>query len=438
MSAARATPALGVEPLPSASCYGLADCNNFYAACETVFRPKLAGKPMIVLSNNDGCVIARSQAAKALGVTMGQPAYELTALITRQDLIVCSANFALYGDMSARVMEVLARSAPRLDVYSIDEAFLDLTVVPPSRRARYAAHLRAQVRQWTGIPVSIGLASTKTLAKAANDRAKKLPAGILELGSQTGIDTLLKEMAASDVWGIGQRRGAFLRTQHIETAYDFKCADTAWVRRQLSVVSARTQLELRGISCLPLDEGREPKQQIMSSRSFGTPVRELAALKEALAQYTTRATEKLRRQHSLATTLTVFISTNVFREDERQYHKSATVTLPRATAYTPEILGVAHRALERIYRAGYRYHKAGVLLGGFVSDAYEQGDLFAAPPDPRHEALMQVLDTVNRRFGRDTLHLVSVGKRGQRAWEMKQAHLSPHYTTRWSDLARVR
>ncbi len=245
-------------------------------------------------------------------------------------------------------------------------------------------------------------------------------------------------MAARDVWGIGPRRGAFLRTQHIETAYDFKCADTAWVRRHLSVVSARTQPELRGISCLPLDEVREPKQQIMSSRSFGTPVRELAALKEAIAQYTTRATEKLRRQHSLATTLTVFISTNVFREDERQYHKSATVTLPRATAYTPEILCVAHRALERIYRAGYRYHKAGVMLGGFVSDAYEQGDLFAAPPDPRHEALMHVMDRVNQRFGRDTLHLVSVGTRGHRAWEMKQAHLSPHYTTRWSDLARVR
>jgi DNA polymerase V len=182
MSAAQAH-ALGVEPLPSATCYALADCNNFYASCETVFQPKLAGQPVIVLSNNDGCVIARSQAAKALGVTMGQPAHELSALITRQDIVICSANFALYGDMSARVMEVLAHSAPRLDVYSIDEAFLDLTVVPPSRRARYAARLRATVKQWTGIPVSIGIASTKTLAKAANDRAKKLPAGILSTSS---------------------------------------------------------------------------------------------------------------------------------------------------------------------------------------------------------------------------------------------------------------
>ena len=434
-----------LSPLPDAPrrsapapVFGLADCNNFYASCETVFRPHLAGKPVIVLSNNDGCVIARSREAKALGVPMGAAAHTLKALIKAQGVVVCSANFPLYGDLSQRVMDVLGRFTPALDVYSIDEAFLDLTPVPPQERASYAGRIRAAVHQWTGIWVSVGVAPTKTLAKAANDTAKHQPTGALTLHTEAEIDVLLRTLAVEDVWGIGARRGATLRAHGITTAYALKQASHAWVKRHLYTPVARTQLELWGVACLPLEAARATKQQIMSSRSFGQPVQELGDLKEALAQYATRACEKLRAQRSLARVITVWLSTNQFREDEPHYSRSCTLTLPRATAYTPEIVRSAFAGLERLYRPGLRYHKTGIALADLVADTVIQPTLFTPPPDARQTEVARVMDAINARFGRDTIHLAATGvtQRAQR-WRMRQAHRSPRYTTQWSELGQV-
>lgn len=443
--------------------FALADCNNFYASCETVFRPELADRPVIVLSNNDGCVIARNALAKQLGIKMAVPAHTLTALIAQHHVVVCSSNFALYADMSNRVMDVLATFTPTLEMYSIDESFLDVSPISPSDHYLHAIRMRSTVRRYTGIPISVGIGPTKTLAKIANHAAKQLESGILVLdpldpfdalaqqeqrhqaqqrNSATDglLDRLLDALVVEEIWGIGHRRGAWLRAHGIRTALEFKRADIGWLRRHLSVTVARTALELRGISCLPLAAMRAKKQQICVSRSFGREITTLAEMKEAVAHYTTRAGEKLRANGTLARTLTVFVTTNGFRADRAQYHKSATVKLPRATAYTPEIIAQAHALLAKIWQPGYDYHKAGVVLGELTTDAYEQLELFAAPPpapEDRRQArtVMAAVDQINARFGRDTLRLAASGI--ERPWGMRQAHRSPRYTTRWDELVRA-
>lgn len=418
--------------------FALADCNNFYASCEAVFRPGIADRPVIVLSNNDGCVIARNAQAKKLGIKMAVPVYTLSALIQQHNMVVCSSNFALYADMSNRVMEVLASFTPTLEMYSIDESFLDVSPIVPPEQYRYAARVRSTVRRWTGIPVSIGIGHTKTLAKIANHRAKQLPGGILVLDQERATDALLDALVVEEIWGIGHRRGVWLRAHGIRTALDFKYADTAWLRRHLSVTVARTSLELRGVSCLPLSSLRAKKQQICVSRSFGREIEARAEMQEALAHYATRACEKLRGNGTLAQALTVFVMTNGFRKDRAQYSKSATVKLPRATAYTPEIIAQAHLLLAKLWKPGYRYHKAGVLLGDLVTDAYEQLELFAAPPPvpDDQQRVMAALDQINSRFGRDTLRLAASGI--ERPWGMRQAARSPRYTTRWDELVQAR
>lgn len=452
--------------------FALADCNNFYASCETVFRPALAERPVIVLSNNDGCVIARNAQAKQLGIKMAVPAHTLTALIQQHHIVVCSANFALYADMSNRVMDVLATFTPTLEMYSIDESFLDVSPIAPSDRYLHAIRMRSTVRRYTGIPISIGIGPTKTLAKIANHAAKKLDSGILVLdlaldaaldlpntpnaaldpfdqGQQAKqgnsatdglLDRLLDALVVEEIWGIGHRRGAWLRAHGIRTALEFKRADIAWLRRHLSVTVARAALELRGVSCLPLSAMRAKKQQICVSRSFGREITTLGEMREAVAHYATRAAEKLRANGTLACTLTVFVTTNGFRADRAQYRKSASIKLPRATAYTPEIIAQAHALLAKIWQPGYRYHKAGVVLGELTTDAYEQLELFAAPPpapEDRRQArtVMAAVDQINARFGRDTLRLAASGI--ERPWEMRQANRSPRYTTRWEELVRA-
>jgi DNA polymerase V len=299
------------------------------------------------------------------------------------------------------------------------------------------------VRRWTGIPISIGVGATKTLAKVANHAAKQLPGGILALDQEAVIDQLLDALVVEEIWGIGHRRGAWLRAHGIRTALAFKEADSAWLRRHLSVTVARTALELRGVSCLPLAAMRAQKQQICVSRSFGREIETIAEMREAVAQYASRACEKSRangRDHgTMARTLTVFITTNEFQQQQRQYSKSTSVRLPRATAYTPEVVAQAHTLLARLWRPGYRYHKAGVLLGDLVTDAYEQLELFAPPPDQplpvEQRQAMSAVDAVNARFGRDTLRMAASGL--ERPWGMRQRNRSPRYTTRWDELARV-
>jgi DNA polymerase V len=405
-----------------------------------------------VLGNNDGNIIARSRPAKALGIPMAAPLHQVRSIIEQHDVIVCSANFALYEDLSQRVMRVLERYTPRLDVYSIDEAFLDLSPVvdlPLAHQRAYLAEVRSTVRRWTGIPISIGLATTKTLAKAAAEYGKKAPdtGGVYALPTQDDAarETLLRWLPVADVWGIGPRRAKLLAGYSVNTAWDFAQYDARWVRKHLTVTGARTQLELRGVPCLSLDDPPERRKQLCVSRSFGKPVTALEHLREAVALFTAHAAEKCRAQHTLATRLTVFVNTNVFHEDEPQHCASATIALPRATADTRELLEAASAALERVWRAGYRYHKCGVILGEFTGDAIRQGELFAdddlAPGAihrhrARSEELMRTLDAINARFGRDMIRPLSTGI--AQPWRMRQAWRSPRYTTRWSELAGVR
>lgn len=421
---------------PDQSCFALADCNNFYASCEAVFRPELAEHPVIVLGNNDGNIIARNAAAKALGIRMASPLHEVQHLINRHSVAVCSANFALYGDLSSRVMSVLGRFTPRLDVYSIDEAFLDLADVLRDTRANYAREIRATVRQWTGITVSIGVAPTKTLAKAAAECAKQDGTGVAVWMDSSTIAGRLQSLPVGEVWGIGPRHAAYLQQHDITTAYDLAWADAHWVRRHLYVPVARTQLELRGIACLPLKTMRAAKKEVCCSRSFGKAITRLADLQEAITQYASWAAEKIRAQHSAATVVSVFVQTNVFRQRETQYHNSATVRLSRPTNDTLEIAETAHRTVERLYRDGVNFHKAGVILTGLVPDSPAQLALWGSPDDSRRRALMRTLDAINGKYGHDTVRVAGAGL--AQPWRMRQQWRSPHYTTRWSDLVKVR
>jgi DNA polymerase V len=421
-----------LHPAPVVTAYALVDCNNFFASCEAVFRPEWRDRPLVVAGSNDGVVIARSPAAKELGISMGAPLYRVRTLLDQHRVVVCSANFALYADLSCRVMETLRQFSERLEVSSVDEAFLDFAAVPPVSRLSYAAEIRATVGQWIGIPVSLGVACTKTLAKAAADRAKRLPGGVLVLGSEGERDALLRSLPVDAIWGIGMHRATFLRRHEIETAYDFMCADASWIRRHMSVAGARIQLELRGVACLPADAVHEAKKQICTSRSFGRPVIRLSELREAVALHASRCAAKARAQRTAATCLTVFLGGNRFQAGRG---KTCTIQLPHATADTLEIVYIAHEALARIYQRGESYHRAGVILGGFVSDEIQQAELFAAPDDPRRERLMCTIDTINRRFGADTIRLLATGI--ERPWCAKSADRSPGYTTRWSDLARA-
>lgn len=417
--------------------YALADCNNFYASCECLFAPQLKNKPVLVLSNNDGCVIARSNEVKALGIPMGAPIHQWQQVVEQHHIQVFSANFALYGNLSARVMSTLGRFTDQLEVYSIDEAWLDFTAVAPASYTAYAQEIRQTVGNWIGIPISIGVAGTKTLAKVANKAAKKGNEGVLALQTEQEIDPWLATLPVEDVWGIGPRHAEFLHTHKIYTAFQLKHTPERWIKQHLHLPGLRTVLELRGISCLPLDEAPQPRKQIAVTRSFGHAVEALAELKEAMAFYVSRAAEKLREQHSLASVLCVFIQTNSFRPEQPQYHRSGVIHLPAPTNDTGELIGSALRGVERLYRPGFQYHKAGVFLQELVPDTYRQLRLFASTEGMVHtQTVVEVIDAINRKFGRETIRYAATGKTP--GWKMKQAHKSPHYTTSLDELPLVR
>lgn len=417
----------------------LVDCNNFYASCERVFEPRLEGRPIIVLSNNDGCVVARSNESKALGIPMGAPVHECKDLIRRHGVVVRSSNYALYGDMSRRVMNILSEYSPNQEVYSIDESFLDFTGMP--KPLEIAARLRADVRKRTGIPVAVGIGRTKTLAKLGNYCAKKIEPykadGVFYWETLDAMDYmhLLYGIDVSEVWGIGRRISAKLESLGIRNVSQLMTADPKLIRKHFSVVVERTVNELNGTPCLSLEEMAPDKKQIIASRSFGNLITELEDLEAAVASHVSRGVEKLRHQHSTASLLTVFIQTNRFRVQDPQYHPSLTVALVQPSADIGAFLTAANQALRRIYRTGYRYKKAGIMLQGIQSDQVWQNDLFAPEPDPVREALMQTLDRVNRKYGRGTVKAATelLGSR----WQMKQELRSPRYTTCWEELRVV-
>jgi DNA polymerase V len=418
--------------------FALADANNFYVSCERVFRPALEGRPVVVLSNNDGCVIARSNEAKALGLAMGDPYHLNQEKLTAHGVVVFSSNYALYGDMSRRVMDTLADHTPEIELYSIDEAFLNLAGFERRGLVDYARLIRATVKRDTGIPVSIGIGPTKTLAKVANHLAKAQPetGGVYELEA-ADADQALAGIEVGEVWGVGPRWATWLEEQGITTALDLKRADPKAIRRKMTVVGERLVYELNGRSCLPLELVTPPRQGLTVSRSFGQTLTALQPIKEALVSFVGRAGEKLRRQGLMAGQVAVFVTTNRFSERQPFYANSATVKLPYPTDFTPDLVEAAVQLLETLYRPGFHYQKCGVMLLDLFPVTQVQADLFDTRNRSREAWLMRALDSLNANYGART---VRVGNHGgsRPAWAMRQAFRSPRYTTRWRELPVVR
>jgi len=414
----------------------LVDCNNFYASCERVFQPMLRGRPVVVLSNNDGCVIARSNEAKALGIDMGAPWHLNRDRFAKAGVIVRSSNYTLYGDMSARVMRILDGFAPEMEIYSIDEAFLNLAGFD-HRLDAHAREIRAKVMRWTGIPVSIGIAPTKTLAKVANRIAKKSPdsGGVLQLMDEASQSAALARIELTDLWGLAGRLAARLRDIGITTPLQLRDADPKFIRAHTSVVMEKMVLELRGMPCIGLEHGTPDRQTIMSSRSFGRPVETREEMEEAVASYVSRAAEKMRRQHLVTLAVQVFVTTNRFKTEDKQYQAACTIHLPVATADTTRLVRAALQGLGRIYKPGYRYKKAGVVCLDLHRATALQEGLFNAADTPVRTGLMQAMDALNQRYGRDTVTIATAGTR--KAWSLRSDQRSPAYTTRWQDLLAV-
>ena len=418
--------------------FALVDCNNFYASCERVFDPSLSNMPVVILSNNDGCAVALSNEAKALGFHVGSPVFKQKELIEKNNIKVFSSNYSLYGDMSHRVMDVISAYSPDIEYYSIDECFLGLDGLLENLTG-FGKRLRKEVLKLTGIPVSVGIASTKTLAKVAAKAAKKDTSlgGVLDIHGHSFDDNLLGRTMVEDVWGIGSAGAGKLNGYGITTALDLKNADDAWIRKNMGgIAGLKTAWELRGISCIPLEISRKTKKQIVSSRSFGKSVEDLGHLSEAVSLFAATASCKLRAEKSLATAITVFIYTNRFKENEPQYNGSMTKGISSPTNSTPAIIKEADSLLRKIYKKGYRYKKAGIALSGIIPGALSSGELFIdGAAEKKNGDLMKVIDRLNSRYGSETVRYASTGI--NRPWKMKREMLSPRYTTSWDELLTI-
>ena len=425
----------------------LIDCNNFYVSCERLFRPRLEGKPVVVLSNNDGCVVSRSQEVKDLGIKMAVPWFQLKNIAKRHGIIALSSNYTLYADISNRVMRLLSQWSPDQEVYSIDESFLDLTgMVGISNLARYAQTIRSTIRQCVGIPVCVGIAPSKTLAKLANHVAKKQRHydSVCDFNAMSAqeLDTLLAQIGVGEVWGVGRRSTSRLQQMSIGSVLELKRSSAKRVRAEFGVVMERIVAELNGEGCLELDDVTPPRQQIICSRSFGVPVALLADLEQAVIAYTSRAAEKLRRQRSLAGGIQVYIRTNphkanAHKESDPQYQQSMLLPLPEPTNDTRLLCHAALGGLRQIYRSGYAYQKAGVMLTEIIAVAARPRTLFDdVVAQQKSAALMTTLDQINRRMGSGTVQLLGEGIR--KSWAMRRGNVSQRYTTEWDELAVVR
>lgn len=418
--------------------FALADCNNFFASCERVFNPALVGKPVVVLSNNDGCVIARSNEAKAIGIKMGVPAYQIKDLVVGYGVKVFSSNYALYGDMSNRVMQTLAQFSPQIEVYSIDEAFLELSGFELYDLYEYARKIRHVTTRNTGIPISVGVAPTKTLAKVANHFAKKYPnyGGFCIIDSEDKRIKALKLYDVGEVWGVGRQYVKLLFRYGVKTAYDFTQLPEEWVRSNMSVQGVRMQKELKGIPCINTLQGIPAKQSICTSRSFGQMQTGWGPISEAVATFAASCASKLRAQKSVAQIVTVFIHTNFFRKDFPQYSNAISLAMPVSTSSSIEIVQYAQLCLGRIYVAGNSYKKAGVIVSGISTDGSVQTALFDEVDRDKHQMAMSVLDSLNKKYGKGSVKLAAEGN--GHGWKLRQEQLSPRYTTSWSDIIKIK
>ena len=418
--------------------FALVDCNNFYVSCERVFNPKLVDKPVIVLSNNDGCAVARSNEAKALGIAMGAPFFQIKSIVEGNGVQVFSSNYPLYGDMSNRVMQTLAPFTPAMEIYSIDEAFLDLTNFAFTDLAAYARRMRNTVKRDTGIPVSIGIAPTKTLAKIANRIAKKSPKadGVLDLTPTSYRDLALEMTPIEDVWGIGRRLTPFLKDRGIRTALDFKSTAPSLIRRKMGINGIRMLQELAGKSCYPLEDCPARRKSVAVSRSFKTPTTTFDELFQAVSLYLSRGAEKLRQQGSFTETLTVYVMTNRF-SPQSYYYNSKTAVLPTASNSTPELIGQGKGLLKQIFQSGKYYTKAGIVFSSLIRDGQVQLDLFDTTDRSRSDNLMQTMDRINARMGSHSVRYAAMGLSGHPSWKGASNHRSAAYTTEWNQLLNV-
>src|SRR5450830_599969 len=415
--------------------FALIDCNSFYASCERVFRPDLAKVPIVVLSNNDGCVIARSYDAKPF-IKMGEPYFQIKHKLKQHGIVPFSSNYALYGDMSERVMSLIEAMVPAVEVYSIDEAFADLTGV--GGLDALGRRIRAQVLRCTGIPVGVGIAHTKTLAKLANHTAKRLQSetgGVVNITDPIKRDWVLRNTDVAEVWGVGRKMKLHLDALGIKSAMDLARADPWTLRKKFSIVIEKTARELAGTSCLELDEPDPPKQEICCSRMFGKRLTEIAPIKEAVATYTARAAEKLRRQNSMCKKIRDSIRTGMFNPEEAKYANGIIVELPYPTDDTRLMTNAASEAVDRLYRAGFRYSKAEVLLLNLCQRGEYTDDLFAVSQPESSERVMTVLDSINAKWGRGTMRLASVPTSPD--WGMRREMMSQSFTTRVDQLWTV-
>ena len=422
------------ELQPPTKLYALVDCDNFYVSCERVFAPELAARPVIILSNNDGCVVARSVEAKALGIGMGEPFYHVKEIVKKENIKVFSSNYVLYGDLSRRVMETLSLFSPDVEVYSIDEAFL---LLPLTANADLAINIRETVLKRTGIPVTIGIGETKTLSKLAMEYVKQTGyAGrVFDISTYPNKDEILSRVLVQDVWGIGLRYAEWLYKMGIKTAEQLKNIDDQTIRRKAGVVGLRLVNELRGIPCLPMQMINPPRKNITSSRSFGKYVTELSDLEESISTHAAMAAKKLRNDGSVAGSITVFITTNVYSKTP-QYGKAASRSLVPSTDCDQDLISVGKKVLHKIFKPGYRYIKAGVVLDELNPNEFRQTDIYAPRDYSKFERLFEAVDSTNQHFGGGTLHFLSTGI--AKGWTMKMDYRSPRYTTRWEELAVVR
>lgn len=419
--------------------FGLCDCNCFYVSCERVFDPSLEGKPVVVLSNNDGCIVARSPEAKALGIPMGAPYHKHKAVLQNAGVIALSSNYELYGDLSHRVYDVLFASVPDVEIYSIDECFLDLSGfahLGTDGLMEFCSQLREKVLKWTGIPTGIGIASTKTLSKVANRVAKKSTSGVAELITDDIRDRVLSNIEIEDIWGINKRLGVRLRSHGIMTAAELRDANESLIKQIMGIVGVRIMHELRGLSCLPLEAIAPPQKNMICSRSFGKPVTTIAQMHEAIAHHAARAAAKLRHRGLRASVLGVFLTTNRFKPNDLQYSNSICLSLPTATNSSQVLIRYAKLCMTSIFRDGFSYKKCGVSLNDLSSVDAVQLDLLSVAVDRHDEKLMSVIDALNTRYGSGTIRFASEGMRQD--WKMRTDMRSPRYTSCWDELLVVK
>ena len=411
----------------------LVDCNSFYVSCERLFNPKIQKKAVVVLSNNDGCVISRSREAKDLGIKMGEPYFKVKELVKKNKVEVYSSNYALYGDISRRVMKVLKTFSPKVEIYSIDEAFIDLSFIDEKGVEDYGREIRSRVLKWTGIPTSVGIASTKTLSKVANHIAKKEKAGVIYLN--TNIDERLKKFPIEDVWGVGKQLSKFYHKNNISNAYDLKNVSNTWVKKGTNVLGAKTAMELRGIPCIDLQIDQEKRKNCCVSRSFGRKVKDLNELEESVITHCLNAAEKIRADDQIAKTITVFIRTSPFDKNRRYYSNSKTIDLAIPTSNSIELIKNSVKALTDIYKYGYAYQKAGIILSGLKDANQNDQNLLTPLLENKSKKLMKAIDYTNTKYGRYAISIAQAGL--SKGWKMRREHSSKIDTASFDSLPKI-